>query len=148
MTPMSIAPCRPVPALALLAVAAALLAAAVPAAFAGDAQTWDYKSYRKDRGGQYSKENYNTGTISIEPDGSAWRFRLMAPQLDVCYHAPLPAEVERTDATTTITVEQPVQGCDVFRYIIRNDGSGGTKEVMRGGKWKPDGFDHGLTPHH
>ena len=36
------------------------------AATAVSAQTWEYKSYKKSMGGQYSKENFVVGTIGLE----------------------------------------------------------------------------------
>ena len=50
----------------------------------------------------------------------------------------------RTDATTTIELEL-ITGCDPTRYVIRNDGSGGIREVKRNERWVNDTFDHGLT---
>lgn len=54
--------------------------------------------------------------------------------------------MERTPDTLVITVKPEMAGCEPFRYRIRTDGSGGVRQHLRGGEWKDDGFDHGLTP--
>jgi hypothetical protein len=124
-----------------LAILLAVCSAAAPA------QTWEYKSYKKDGpGGQYDPNRYVTGTISVEEkDGKHW-FRMVAGAVDVCYRGALPVMVAKTDATTTIEVEQAVSGCEEFRYVINNDGSGGIKEIRRGERWAKSRFDHGLKP--
>lgn len=126
----------------------AALAAAASTAFA-QTQRWDYKSYQKDKlSGQYSKERFLTATVSItEKDGKA-SFRMVTPgRGDPCISkSDLPAEVVREAETVTITVTPELAGCEPFRYVIRNDGSGGVRLNRRGEQWKPDGLDHGLTP--
>jgi hypothetical protein len=128
------------------AVAAALILGAGLASHSAWAQSWEYKSYKKTMGGQYDKNHFVVGTISIEQKDGHSFFRMIAGGVDVCYRGALPASVTRTDALTTIEVTQPVTGCDVFRYLINNDGSGGIKEVKVGESWVPSRFDHGLTP--
>ena len=47
--------------------AAALLVCASLASTAASAQSWEYKSYKKTGpGGQYEKDRYVTGTITVE----------------------------------------------------------------------------------
>lgn len=58
----------------------------------------------------------------------------------------LPAEVQKTEQTTTITVTPLLADREPFRYVIQNDGSGGVKQYRRGDNWVADKFDHGLTP--
>lgn len=115
------------------------------AASAG-AQTWEYKSYKKDSMGRYDKANYVSGTIEVEQKGGESFFRMNSGRVDVCYRGALPASVEKTEATTIIEVSKAVSGCEEFRYTIRNDGSGGFKETKRGDQWVRSQFDHGLTP--
>jgi hypothetical protein len=127
--------------------ALALALAAAPAA----AQTWNYKSYIKDRTtGQYDKTKFRTSTISLkdEKDGKGvFRMITAAGKPDPCISAyDLPADVERTADTLTITVRPTLHGCEPFRYVIKNDGSGGIRLFRRGEAWVPDGFDHDLTP--
>ena len=131
------------------AASVALLAAAVltaAPAFAQNATSWEYKSYKKDGYGQYSKDNFTVGKISIaEKEGQA-SFRMIAGRLDVCYNNELPAVVTRTADETLIEVTKVVPGCEEFRYTIKNDGSGGFKETKVGERWRKSRFDHGLTP--
>ena len=114
------------------------------------AQSWEYKSYKKDRtSGQYDKDRFVTGTIRLEDekDGQA-SFRMIAGAIDACYRGAVPVRVERSADTLVITSLQTLSGCEVFRYHIRTDGSGGTKEFKRDGSdtWVKSRFDHGLTP--
>ncbi len=109
-------------------------------------QVWDYVSYKRDpTSGQYQRDLGNVGTLElVEKDGKA-RFRILAGKLDVCYRGEIPATVERSAETTTITMVEAISGCPLFRYVIRNDGSGGVKETQRDGRWVKERFDHGLT---
>lgn len=126
----------------LLAIAAAFTVTAV------QAQVWDYKSYKRDpQTKRYSKDVFVTGTISVEEKGSESFFRMIAGGVDVCYRGAIPVTVERGAGTVVITSKQPMTGCEDFRYRIREDGSGGTKEVKDpGGEWRNSVFDHSLRP--
>jgi hypothetical protein len=112
------------------------------------AQSWNYKSYKKNGTGQYDPNEFVMGTISVEQKGDAWSFNLAAGRTDVCYRGNLPATVTKTEELTVIEVTQPVPGCEQFRYTIRNDGSGGFKETRTGERWvrNPARFDNDLTP--
>ena len=46
----------------------------------------------------------------------------------------------------TVEEEEQEGKAEPFRYIIRNDGSGGTRLHQRKERWVSDGFDHDLTP--
>ena len=97
--------------------------------------------------GQFDKNNFTVGTISIVENGDGKAaFRFTVGRVDVCYRGELPATVTRTAELTTIEVTQVVPGCEELRYVIRNDGSGGTREARRGDAWVKSPFDHGLTP--
>ncbi len=130
------------------------LAVALAAGLAGlaaqaETQKWNYKSYLKDRtSGQYSKENFRVSTISLEEKDGKATFRMMSSgRGDPCISdRDMPAEVERSAETTIIVVKPPLAGCEPFRYVIRNDGSGGVRYNFREDRWKPDGMDHDLTP--
>ncbi len=129
--------------------APALLCVVALAASSAVAQTWDYKAYTKDpRNGQYDPTRFVTATVSIEEKDGKWTFRMVTPgRGDPCIsRGGLPAEVEKTEQTTVITVTPLLADCPVFRYVIQNDGSGGIKLNKRDDKWVPDKFDHGLTP--
>ena len=129
-----------------------LAAAAAFAVTAAQAQeSWNYKSYIKDQySGTYDKTKFRTSTVSLkdEKDGKGtFRMITAAGRPDPCISAgDLPAEVERTAETLTITVLPPLAGCEPFRYVIKTDGSGGVRMARRGDAWVPDGFDHDLTP--
>jgi hypothetical protein len=129
-------------------IAIAAFAAASGAAVA-DKLSWEYKSYQKDPvSGQYTKERFLTSTITLEEkDGKATFRMLTVGKGDPCIsRSDLPAEVQRDAETMTITVTPTMAGCEPFRYIIRNDGSGGVRQHRRNERWSSDGFDHGLTP--
>ena len=122
-----------------------VLAASAGVALA-QATAWDYKSYRKSKGGGYDKDNFVVAKIAVtEKDGQTW-FRMMAPNQSVCYGNDLPATITRTPETTLIEVSRVIPGCEEFRYTIQNDGSGGMKETKTGERWVKSRFDHGLTP--
>jgi hypothetical protein len=129
------------PLLALAAITAALLGTAA------QAQTWEYKSYKKQgMGGQYDKNNFVSGTISVEEKDGKTFFSMNAGSVDACLRGSIPAVVTKSDETTTVEPQIALAGCDKFRYVIRNDGSGGIREHLRGDQWVNDKFDHGLTP--
>jgi hypothetical protein len=112
-------------------------------------QSWDYKAYLRDPvSGQYTPERFVVTTIALDESGPKPAFRMTMPgRGDPCFsRGDLPAEVERTAETLTITVMPIVAGCDSFRYIIRNDGSGGVRQFRREERWVTSRFEHGLTP--
>ena len=116
-----------------IAVTFALLAAALLAPLAAPAQTWEYKSYKKKGlGGQYDKENYVVGSVTLQEKDGKSTFLTNAGAMDACRRGELPAQVTRTDAEITIEPEISMAGCEKFRLVIRNDGSGGRREVWRG----------------
>ena len=126
--------------------AAASVVALGLACAAAQAQTWEYKLYKKSRTGQFHKDDFTTGTIALEEkDGKAF-FSMNSGRVDACLRGQIPAVVTKTEATTTIELQQPIAGCEAIRYVIRNDGSGGDREVRQGDRWAKDAWDHGLTP--
>jgi hypothetical protein len=121
----------------------------VPTHGHAQAQSWEYKAYVRDpASGLYNKEKFNAATITVEETGGKATFRMVSPgRGDACVnHGELPAEVERNAETVTITVKPQLSGCEPFRYVIKNDGSGGVRMNLRNERWVKDGFDHGLTP--
>jgi hypothetical protein len=126
------------------AIATVIALGALPCAPA-QAQTWNYKSYKKPMGGQYNKDNFVVGTISVEEkDGKAY-FRMNAGGTDACVRGAIPANVTKTETDTTVEVLQPLAGCELFRYVIRNDGTGGVREFKRDDRWITSTWDHDLT---
>ncbi|QTN22862.1 hypothetical protein HZ992_22520 [Rhizobacter sp. AJA081-3] len=124
----------------------ALLSAMVLAPLSAQAQTWEYKSYKRSLGGQYNKENFVVGTIKLEEKDGKATFFTNAGVMDACRRAEVPAQVTRTDAEITIEPEISLAGCEKFRLVIRTDGSGGRRELWRNDKWVDSKWDHGLTP--
>jgi hypothetical protein len=115
------------------------------------ATSWEYVAYRNGA----SELNVVTSTgvtsaagyIAIEEKGGKAILRMVVgPYADVCYKGDLNATVARTEATTIITAANALRGCDPFRFVIKNDGSGGQKQLKNGSDWVSDGLDHGLTP--
>ncbi len=132
---------------AALSALAALFAATVLAPLGAQAQTWEYKSYKKKGlGGQYEKDNFVVGTVKLEEKDGKATVQLNAGAMDACRRAEAPAQVTRTDAEITIEPEVSMAGCERWRLIIRTDGSGGRREVWRNDKWVDTKWDHGLTP--
>ncbi len=110
-------------------------------------QTWEYKSYKKGgMGGQYNKDVFTTGTISVEEKDGKASFSMNAGSVDACLRSSIPATVSKTDETTIVEPQITLAGCEKFRSVVRNDGSGGIREHLRGEQWVNDKFDHGLTP--
>ena len=124
----------------------ALLSAMVLAPLGAQAQTWEYKSYKRSLGGQYNKENFVVGTVKLEEKDGKATFFTNAGVMDACRRAEVPAQVTRTDAEITIEPEISLAGCEKFRLVIRTDGSGGRRELWRNDKWVDSKWDHGLTP--
>lgn len=85
-------------------------------------------------------------TVTVyEKDGKSY-LRMVAGVMDACRSSDLPTVVTRTETTTIVEPQIELAGCEKFRYVIRNDGSGGHREAWRGDKWAKTSFDHGLTP--
>ncbi len=118
----------------------------LPLAAAAQAQSWEYKSYKRTQGGQYSKDSFVVGTITLEERDGKATLKTIAGAMDACRRAELPAQVTRTDAEITIEPEVPMAGCERWRVVIRTDGSGGRRELWRGERWVDTKWDHGLTP--
>ena len=132
-------------ALARVVAGTALSTLIMVAATAVSAQTWEYKAYKKTLGGQFSKENFVVGSITLEEKDGKAMLRTIAGAMDACRRSELPAQVTRTDAEITIEPEVPMAGCEKWRVVIRNDGSGGRREVWRGERWVDTTWDHWLT---
>jgi serine/threonine-protein kinase len=119
---------------------AAQLAAAPPAAQKVGAQSWEYQSYRS--GGFRSAPGY----ITVEDKGGKTILRMVAGTLINCYNGDLDATVIKTEATTIITVVPLLRGCEEIRFVIKNDGTGGQRQIKKGSGWVWDGLDRVLTP--
>ena len=101
------------------------------------AQTWDYKVATKGGG--------TPGSVTLEQQDGKPIVRMLG-RLNNCWsRQALKAHVSKTEDLTTITVEPALLGCDEIRFVIKNDGTGGKRQVKQGGEWVDDGFDRGLT---
>lgn len=112
--------------------------AAVPTLSA--AQTWNYVSYGPDG------KAWPASIKLTEKDGAA-TFRMTAPQLIACWMNELKAAVERTSTTITITPEPALRDCEQLRFIIKVDGTGGTRQSRpnAGAEWADESRDRKLT---
>jgi hypothetical protein len=124
-----------------------LALATVLACASAQAQTWEYKSYKKPgMGSQYNKDVFTMGTISVEDKDGKPYFTMNAGPLDGCLRGGVPAKVEKSAETTIVEPQITLAGCEKFRYVIRNDGSGGHRELWRNDQWFNTKWEHGLTP--
>ena len=114
------------------------------AATSAAAQTWEYLSYYPSgpKAGSLSAPGY----VVLEEKSGKATFRIVAGSLSTCYENALDATVTKTETTTTITTAPRMQGCGEVRFVIKNDGSGGRREVKNGAEWVWDGKERGLTP--
>ena len=80
----------------------------------------------------------------MEQDGKAV-VGMYAGALNKCYQGALDAEVTRTEETIVITIPPRLLGCDAIRFIIKNDGTGGKREMKSRDRWIWDRFDRDLT---
>ncbi|KNZ32826.1 MAG: hypothetical protein AD742_08905 [Methylibium sp. NZG] len=126
--------------------AVTLTLATLLACASAQAQTWEYKSYKKTLGGQYDKNVFTTGSITVEEKDGKASFSMNAGTVDACLRGSIPATVAKTAETTIIEPQIALAGCEKFRYVIRNDGSGGHREHWRNDAWVNSRWDHGLTP--
>jgi hypothetical protein len=110
------------------------------------AQTWEYLSYRTAGAGVMAGQVSAPGYITLDSSDGKATLSMFAGTMDSCYRGALNAAVTKTDVSTTITVPPRVAGCDEIRFVIRNDGSGGRREVKKGDAWVWDGLQRGLTP--
>jgi hypothetical protein len=103
------------------------------------ATSWAYRVY--DVRGMAGELGY----VSLHEQGGERRLRFTVGQGDTCYDRDLPVTVERPAGKIVIDVPPALRGCAHFRLVINADGTGGKREVMRGGQWTADGFDRVLT---
>lgn len=113
-----------------------LLPLLVPAL--GFAQTWDYKAVKKGRNGESEVQ----GTLTLDDKGET--IVILGPG-GACHGRPLPVKVARDADTITIEQTEALPGCERMRFVIRADGTGGSKEVLRGDQWVRSKSEPGLT---
>lgn len=119
--------------------------AAVVVLFAHNAvaQTWDYMAYNLT--GTKAGQPLAPGYVTLDDKSGKPVFRMVAGRTNTCYVGDLDATPTRTETTTIITIAPRLRGCDEVRFVIKNDGTGGRREVKQGSEWVWDGFDRGLT---
>ena len=129
-----------------VAIGATLSMALTLAAVAVSAQTWEYKSYKKKGlGGNFDPNQFVIGTVTLEEKDGKATLAMNAGTMDACRRGEMPAAVTRTDAEITIEPEISLAGCEKWRLVIRNDGSGGHRETWHADHWVLDKWDHGLA---
>jgi hypothetical protein len=117
----------------------AVAALAVLGAHNANAQTWEYRSSLPD--GRPSAPGY----VTLDETSGKPVFRMVAGRLNTCLTGDLDATITRTETTTIITVVPRLRGCEETRFVIKNDGTGGRREVKGGSEWVWDGLERGLT---
>jgi hypothetical protein len=105
------------------------------------AQSWNYQAYNN-----VDRRPMAPGYITLEERDGKAVFKMYAGQVTNCYRTALNAAVTRTETTTIITPVPALLGCDEVRFVIKNDGTGGQREVKSGSDWIWDGLDRQLTP--
>lgn len=123
----------------------ALAGLLLAAAGASAAQSWTYLGTRKGGLSRVAGETAQAVATLEEKEGKA-TFRLVGGPDTICLRGEMPAQVTRSDATITIEPQFPLPDCEVFRLVIRTDGSGGERQVKRGDGWVNGKADHGLKP--
>ncbi len=102
------------------------------------AQTWNYQAYN-------DKGPTAMGHITLQEKGGKYTFQLFAGLLDQCQQSSMPATVEQTDTTITVTPVFHMAGCGAVRYVMKKDGTGGVRETKSGDQWRADRRDRVLT---
>jgi len=113
---------------------------------ASAAQAWDYQSYPDGEDITKSADvPLYPGYITLDESGSMPIFHLYAGKVTKCFSGDIEATVSRTPEAIEIVVRRDLKGCGSARFVIRNDGTGGRREILRNGKWTWDGLERGLT---
>jgi hypothetical protein len=101
------------------------------------AQTWNYKVATEGGG--------TPGSVSLEHRDGKPVVRMHGRLNDCWARQELKAQVTKTVEATTITVAPAMIGCEEIRFVIKNDGTGGVRQIKNGGDWADDGFERDLT---
>ena len=116
-----------------------LLATAAFGAAQIHAETWNYQSYSK---GLPSAPGY----VTLEENNGEATLRMVAGNLDQCLSREMKATVERTESIITITTAPVMVGCEEYRFVIKADGTGGTRaHKTSNGEWVLDKTDRKMT---
>ena len=120
------------------AVLKATFALAMICAGSAYAQSWEYRAYN-------SSQMARIGYVTLEEQDGKSKFRFFSGSLDTCFQGPLDANTTKTEATLTITLVPRLQGCGEVRFVLKNDGTSGQREVKSGTEWVWDQRDRGLN---
>jgi hypothetical protein len=126
--------------------AGAVAALAVLGANSAIAQTWQYLPYSAATTGTQAGQAMAPSSITLNESSGKPVFRMNAGNKDTCYQGNLGAIPTRTETTTIIRVPPKFRGCPDARFVIKNDGTGGRREIKRGSEWVWDGLERGITP--
>lgn len=107
------------------------------AAIDANAQTWFYQSYAK-------AGPTVPGYIALREEAGKSVLTMVVQGLNKCLQGALDSTVV-VGATTTIITIGPRPGCEEVRFVIKNDGTGGQREIRTKGEWGWDGTNRGLT---
>jgi len=119
---------------------------AILAPTGASAQAWNYKSYPDGEDAmKFLDVPMYSGYITLDESGSAPIFHMYAGKVTKCFSGSIEAKVARTPETTTIVVRRDLKGCGSARFVLKNDGTGGRREIIQNGKWTWDGLERGLT---
>jgi hypothetical protein len=109
-------------------------------------QSWDYQSYPDGEDiSKFLDQPLYPGYITLDETGATPNLHMFIGKPTKCFRGSLEAKVTRTPDTTAIVARRDLKGCGSARFVIRNDGTGGRREILRDGKWVWDGLEHGLT---
>lgn len=103
-------------------------------------QTWNYRTYDF-----VPTSPSETGYIVLKRSGDEYTFQMIAPGLAPCYAASLRAAVDVTETNTIVTPEPRHSHCEKFRFVIKNDGTGGVRQNWNGTAWRTDRRERLLT---
>ena len=120
----------------------------VLAPFLANAQAWTYQTYPDGEDFKNPKPldaPLYAGYITLDESGSTPIFHMYGGKVTKCFSGNIDAKVTKDAETTTIVVRRDMQGCGSARFVLKNDGTGGRREIIKGGKWVWDGLERGLT---
>jgi len=105
------------------------------------AQEWNLMTF-------WQGQPWQGGTLRLtEYAPGKHRVRVVIPQKDMCLDRDLEATVHRSGGELFIELQQLYRDCPAARYVVKEDGTGGRREVRQpDGSWaRPDAFDRILT---
>lgn len=125
-------------------IAAGLAAGTLMAGCATDTRVSAYGYHHYGQLGQW----VGGGRLELTEQAGQASVRIVTDQARVtpCLNQSLKAHVWRDEATTTIITEPANGVCEPYMYVIRNDGSGGSRYTQVAGAWAKETVNPDLTP--